>query len=134
MEIQRRNSKQRSKMRELLCGRTDHPDAQTIYEEIREIFPSISLGTVYRNLMLLTEENELQSINVGDGKIHFDPNIKPHAHFYCKVCHRVLDFNTADEMNAVLDKQQQAFGGKIDECSISFKGICADCMAADLKN
>ena len=129
MDTLRRNSKQRIKMRQLLCGRTDHPDAQTIYEEIRVFFPSISLGTVYRNLMLLTVENELQSINVGDGKVHFDPNIRPHAHFYCKKCHRVLDFNTAGEMNVMLEKQQQQFGGSIDECSISFKGTCADCMA-----
>ena len=131
MDIQRRNSKQRNKMRELLCGRTDHPDAQTVYEEIRTFFPNISLGTVYRNLMLLADDSELQCINVGDGKVHFDPNVKPHAHFYCNRCHRVYDFNTAEEMNAVLLKQQLSFGGKIDECSISFKGTCVSCLAQD---
>ena len=128
METVRRNSRQRNRLRELLKDRRDHPDAQTVYMEMRKSFPSVSLGTVYRNLMLLTEEHELQSINVGDGRIHFDPNIAPHAHFYCKKCGRVLDLMTYDRTYELIKDQIEDFDGKLDECSLSFKGICADCL------
>lgn len=72
--LQRRNSKQRNVIREYLCGRIDHPTAEKLYKEIRLEHPKMSLGTVYRNLMFLTDIGEIQALNVGDGITHFDPN------------------------------------------------------------
>lgn len=89
--LQRRNSKQRNVIREYLCGRIDHPTAEKLYKEIRLDHPKMSLGTVYRNLMFLTDIGEIQALDVGDGITHFDPNPMPHAHFYCKKCNRVFD-------------------------------------------
>ena len=71
--LQRRNSKQRNVIREYLCGRIDHPTAEKLYKEIRLEHPKMSLGTVYRNLMFLTDIGEIQALDVGDGITHFDP-------------------------------------------------------------
>ena len=68
--LQRRNSKQRSVIRDYLWGRIDHPTAEKLYNEIRVEHPKMSLGTVYRNLMLLTDLGEIQAIDVGDGITH----------------------------------------------------------------
>ena len=46
-------SRQRESIKEFLRSRTDHPTADTVYENLRQIYPNISLGTVYRNLSLL---------------------------------------------------------------------------------
>ena len=43
-------SRQRESIKEFLRSRTDHPTADTVYENLRQIYPNISLGTVYRNL------------------------------------------------------------------------------------
>ena len=48
-----RYSKQRESIKNYLCGREDHPTADMIYTSIREEYPNISLGTIYRNLSLL---------------------------------------------------------------------------------
>ena len=45
-----RYSKQRESIKNYLCGREDHPTADMIYTSIREEYPNISLGTIYRNL------------------------------------------------------------------------------------
>ena len=45
-------SRQRESIKACLMNRHDHPTADAIYASIREEFPSISLGTVYRNLNL----------------------------------------------------------------------------------
>ena len=50
-----RYSKQRESIKNYLCGREDHPTADMIYTSIREEYPNISLGTIYRNLSLLVE-------------------------------------------------------------------------------
>ena len=43
-------SRQRESIKEFLTGRTDHPTADFVYENMKQIYPNISLGTVYRNL------------------------------------------------------------------------------------
>ena len=52
-------SRQRESIKEFLRSRTDHPTADTVYENLRQIYPNISLGTVYRNLSLLSDIGEL---------------------------------------------------------------------------
>ena len=61
-------SRQRESIKSCLSGRTDHPTADMIYTDIKEEFPNISLGTVYRNLNLLSELGEVQKLACGDGK------------------------------------------------------------------
>ena len=46
-------SRQREAIKASLMNRCDHPTADALYASIREEFPNISLGTVYRNLNLL---------------------------------------------------------------------------------
>ena len=46
-------SRQRASIKEYLDHTTEHPTADTVYLHVREEFPRISLGTVYRNLNLL---------------------------------------------------------------------------------
>ena len=48
-------SRQRESIKTCLMGRKDHPTADALYTSIREQFPNISLGTVYRNLNLLVD-------------------------------------------------------------------------------
>ena len=120
-------SRQRESIKEFLQGRTDHPTADTVYTNIREIYPNISLGTVYRNLALLASLGEIQKITCEDGADRFDPNTLPHYHVVCRCCGRVDDLPMvwANE----LDRKAEGFyGGKIDGHVTSFFGICADCL------
>ena len=45
-------SRQRESIKNYLYGREDHPTADMVYMDMRQEFPNISLGTVYRNLSL----------------------------------------------------------------------------------
>ncbi|MGN0903496.1 MAG: transcriptional repressor [Succinivibrio sp.] len=125
--MQRRNSKQRIILREYLQGRIDHPTAETLYKEVRNENPRISLGTVYRNLMYLCSIGEIQCLDVGDGKAHFDPNPKPHAHFYCSRCHRVSDV-FIDDYSAVEKIFSSKMKGQVEKCSVSLTGVCEECL------
>ena len=57
----KKGSKQRTAIINVLQSTTSHPTADWIYTEVRKIIPNISLGTVYRNLSALAEENEILS-------------------------------------------------------------------------
>lgn len=86
-------SRQRESIKEFLAARTDHPTADTVYTNLRKTFPNISLGTVYRNLSLLSDMGEIIKISTGDGADRFDGRTAPHNHFVCRQCHRVIDLD-----------------------------------------
>ena len=120
-------SKQRESIIEFLATRKDHPTADTVYMNIREQFPKISLGTVYRNLALLSDLGEITKIVTGDGADRFDYNTNPHNHFVCTKCHSVIDLEM-DNIDDIVDVAQKNFSGKIDSYITHFMGICPDCI------
>ncbi|MDD6201835.1 MAG: transcriptional repressor [Lachnospiraceae bacterium] len=123
-----KHSKQRDAIKNFLMTRKDHPTADVVYENVRKEFPNISLGTVYRNLTLLSDKGELLRLRVGDGVDHFDATTTPHYHFVCKKCCRVLDLDfDTDMMNSINDMAQKSFSGLICEHVTYFYGTCEDC-------
>ena len=86
-----KHSKQRDSIKTCLMGRRDHPTADAVYMSIREEFPNISLGTVYRNLNLLVDLGEIQKLTCGNGPDRFDADTSPHYHFVCRQCGAVSD-------------------------------------------
>lgn len=120
-------SRQREIIRNFMRDRTDHPTADVVYMNVRKEIPNISLGTVYRNLMLLTQTGELAKVDVGDGTVHFDPLTDEHGHFFCEDCGTVSDlFFDCDD--ALTKKAEQEMpGARINCCTITFRGLCPVC-------
>ena len=121
-------SRQRESIRKNLAGRSDHPTADMVYLDIRKEFPNISLATVYRNLSLLAGLGEIQKIPVPDGPDRFDGMVKPHDHFFCRVCGAVLDFRLTDTDNRLRKQAVKGFAGRIDGQTVQFFGVCPDCL------
>ena len=120
-----RHSKQRESIKNYLCGREDHPTADMIYTSIRKEYPNISLGTIYRNLSLLTDLGEVLKITT-DGADRFDARITPHHHFACRQCGRVMDIMIPVE-DPVQSVNARWNGGEIEKCRMLFYGICSEC-------
>ena len=122
-----KRSKQRESIKKFLISRYDHPTAETVFMNIKEEFPNISLGTVYRNLSLLADIGEIQKLSSFGGADRFDGCVTPHCHFMCTECGQVLDLET-DDMNRLLEKSVKNFTGKITGYDIRFFGTCPKCM------
>ena len=86
-------SRQRESIINCLKGRKDHPTADMIYASVREEYPKISLGTVYRNLSLLVDQGEILRFSCGEGQDHYDADTSQHYHFVCKKCRAVSDLH-----------------------------------------
>lgn len=120
-------SRQREAIKEFLATRKDHPTADVVYMNVREEFPNISLGTVYRNLTLLSDIGEIRKLSLGDGADHFDGDLHPHYHFVCTECNHVLDMET-DDIVSINEVAKMNFAGKIDGHITYFYGVCEDCI------
>lgn len=120
-------SRQRECIKEYLNSTTEHPTADMVYTRVREEFPNISLGTVYRNLNLLADIGEAVKITTSDGGDRFDGNTQPHYHFYCSECNQLLDLDIApmDHINELAGKN---FDGEIKSHNVIFYGKCGECL------
>ena len=120
-------SKQRESIRDFVRNCHEHPTADNVYAGIKEEFPNISLGTVYRNLSLLAELGEIQKISTGSGADRFDGNTAPHYHFVCRDCGAVSDMDIYPHP-LFQDPSEIPFSGKIDGHVTYFYGRCQECL------
>lgn len=120
-------SRQREAIYLWLKGRTDHPTAETIHAGVKRLSPNISLGTVYRNLMMLRDNGYITVVDVGDGTLHFDPNLEDHSHFHCVSCGRIMDLPS--ESSALTGREYvEAQGCQVYRCHIVYDGLCSECV------
>ncbi len=123
-------SRQREAIKEFLITRKDHPTADVVYLNLKEEFPNISLGTVYRNLTLLSDIGEIMKLSMGDGADHFDGNPNPHYHFICTNCHAVSDLEM-DNIDYIIETASAGFEGQITGYSAHFYGLCQTCYETE---
>lgn len=122
-----KHSRQREAIKEFLMTQTTHPTADIIYENIKQIYPNISLGTVYRNLSLLTELGEIRKLSSFGGADHYDGRTEPHFHFMCTECGCITDLEFTDTED-LITRAEEHFPGRITGYSARFFGLCEDCM------
>lgn len=104
-----------------------HPSAEMLHEMLQQEHPDISLATVYRNLALFKEQGIIQSLGMVDGIERFDANTMPHVHFICNRCTAVIDLPQIAVPDQLRTTVENAAGGRVSECQLSFTGICQNC-------
>lgn len=120
-------SKQRDAIIAFLATRKDHPTAEVVYDNVRETFPNISLGTVYRNLTLLADLGEIRRLRTRDSKDHFDADLSPHYHFICNECFSVSDI-FIDKTTELVKTANEVTMNQITDHEVFYYGICKDCQ------
>jgi Fur family ferric uptake transcriptional regulator len=122
-----RNTQQRKVMLEELRKTHSHPTATELYEIVRRRLPKISLGTVYRNLELLTEMGAIRKLEIFGKEARFDGDLERHYHVRCERCSRVDDFVSVFPVQAI-EEARDMNGWKILGRRVEFVGICPECQ------
>ena len=126
-QLNLRLTRQRKVILEELRKVNTHPSADKIYEMVRKRLPRISLGTVYRNLEILSASGEIQKLELGCTSKRFDGIADNHYHIRCLHCDRVVDA-PADFDVAVNHDLKNTTNFKIIGHRLEFIGICPDCL------
>ena len=93
-----RSTRQREVVYSVVGCAKDHPTADEIFVRSREKMPTISLATVYNCLETLLEVELIRQVNFERESTRYEPNLKPHAHFYCDKSGQVMDVHLPDEL------------------------------------
>lgn len=121
-----RQSKQRNRVLELLRSTESHPTADWLYNQLKNEFPKLSLGTVYRNLSILEGQGLVKKIHFGSTFDRFEANTTPHYHLVCEECGKIVDFELPiyDDINRQA-KKKTSFN--IHHHKLEFFGVCENC-------
>ncbi len=127
-----RMTRQRKVILEELRKLNTHPSADEIYEVVRHRLPRISLGTVYRNLEVLSELGEIQKLELSGLLKRFDWDTKKHYHIRCVRCSRVDDAPIAP-LNQLDNELYGATVFEIIGHNLEFTGLCPECSRKEYK-
>ena len=83
---------QRLAICKFILSRKDHPTAEHIYQKLRDEYPTISLGTIYKTLHLLKELGLIQELGFNEGSVRYDPDMELHINMVCSKCGKISDY------------------------------------------
>ena len=105
-----------------------HPSADEIYIMVRRVITHISIGTVYRNLELLSKMGFIKKIKFDENQMRFDGNPEKHYHVSCIVCHRIDDIPT-NVVKKLEYSTEGIEGYNILDHTLHFIGVCKHCSS-----
>jgi Fur family transcriptional regulator, peroxide stress response regulator len=121
---------QRCVIMDVIAQSSEHPDAESVYREVRQQIPTISLYTVYRTLRLLSDLRLIDTLSPSEDRMRFDSNNLPHHHFICRACGVVLDFY--DNRFDKLEVPDSVGGmGTVDFIRVEMRGLCTRCQQSN---
>jgi Fe2+ or Zn2+ uptake regulation protein len=124
--VKMRRSRQRDRILEILRQTRAHPTANWIYGKLRREFPTLSMGTVYRNLGQLVEQGLVSRIDFGSTFDRYEARIPPHHHFICETCGAVADIELPVD-DGYTRKLAAAAGRPATRHEIRLYGTCQKC-------
>ena len=104
----------------------DHPNAEMVFDHVRQVIPRVSLATIYRNLDLLVQEGNVQTWTIGNTK-HYDSNAEPHGHLHCTECSSLVDIAFNDQMSSSINEIVNQHSFTLSHSSLELKGMCGNC-------
>ena len=125
----RRNGFKATPQRIAICNfalsSRDHPTAQEIYGQVKKVYPTVSLTTVYKTLQVLKQLHLIQELPLSGGE-RFDSYMEPHINIMCVRCGEVLDINdrsARDMVERAAAKTRYTLTGQ----RFDIYGVCAKC-------
>ena len=104
-----------------------HPTADDLVRRIRQVLPTVSHATVYRNLQDLVREGLIRTLDLAGEAVQFEVNPDEHHHFVCRKCGGVWDIYLSSVDVRVNRRRTDIDGFQVDRREVQLHGLCAAC-------
>jgi Fur family ferric uptake transcriptional regulator len=121
-----RMTRQRKIILEELRNLHSHPTADEVYDTVRKRMPRISLGTVYRNLEILSQWGLARRLDLAGNRRRFDGSTEDHYHVRCVRCGEVEDV-PVEPLRHLEESARNNTDFEIIGHRLNFLGLCPHC-------
>ncbi len=121
-----RMTRQRRIILEELRNLHSHPTADEVYDIVRKRMPRISLGTVYRNLEILSQWGLAQKLDLAGNRRRFDGSTDDHYHVRCVRCGEIEDV-AGEPLQNLEESVRSSTEFEIIGHRLNFLGFCPKC-------
>lgn len=102
-----------------------HINVDEMYREIKKQFSSISLATMYKNIIAMSEASLIKEVKVPQQKSRFEIVKSPHGHLLCNKCGDFVDIEM--DIEKIVEDVTKKSHYKMLDTSLVFCGICPTC-------
>ena len=115
---------QRIAIYEAVVKLKNHPTADNIIEYIKKNHPNISIGTVYKVLDSLVENQLLKKVKNEKDVMRYDAIMQKHHHLYCSETDKIEDFEDHELDKLLTDyfAKKKIKGFKVKDISLQITG------------
>ena len=117
---------QRTAVYKTLLKSKEHPSAEMVWNDVKRLFPGVSLDTVNRTLLTLAGIGSAFIVEGSGGVRRYDGDLDNHQHFKCIKCKKVFDFHYPP-FDDIKVPASVAAKFKILRKTVYLEGICDSC-------
>ncbi len=121
----RRNTNQRQIVYDSLKF-LGHATTDELINYINENYENISLATIYRNLGILLDDEQIKKVKLQDCEV-YETSKSNHYHFVCKHCGKIIDI-TPTEANTFVNSNTFLGNNRVEELEVTYYGTCEECL------
>ncbi len=101
-----------------------HFNIDEIYEDVKEQYPTLSLATIYKNIILMIKQGVIVEVPINGEKSKYELKKDDHIHLICKICGKIEDKEITKEKEQILSIENF----QITNAQINLYGICKECQ------
>jgi Fur family peroxide stress response transcriptional regulator len=108
-----------------------HMSIDTIYEEVIKTHPSLSLATIYKNIILMVEKGVLVEVPIAGKKSKYELCKEDHIHLVCIECGEVEDKPKNVIADNLFTSMTQKENFTLSKKQINLYGVCSACQVEE---
>ena len=102
-----------------------HINIDDIYEDVRELHPTLSLATIYKNIILMQQNHVIVEVPMNGEKSKYELVKDDHIHLICQACGEIQDTEITPQTKEALVIENF----QLSSSQINLYGLCQSCQS-----
>jgi len=102
-----------------------HINIDEIYEDVKEQYPTLSLATIYKNIILMQQNSVIVEVPMNGEKSKYELKKDDHIHLICQHCGSIKDreITQSTQKTLIIENFQ------LNSSQINLYGVCQNCQS-----
>jgi Fur family ferric uptake transcriptional regulator/Fur family peroxide stress response transcriptional regulator len=102
-----------------------HINIDDIYDNVKKQYPTLSLATIYKNIIVMQENNVIVEVPMNGEKSKYELKKEEHMHLICESCGYIMDTAITSQTKEVLVIENF----QVKSSQINLFGLCQKCQS-----